>query len=160
MKKKAKTLSGQDFLYLFSFFIFVFLATKLTLRRVYLDRLEERSKYIHKEAKELEEKFKKIQLIKRYLLLRGYSLEILDKIYENVPSTMRLSEIRFDKKNRFLSLKGTADSMTTIYSFVDSLSKEDCFRDVKTKYTTKRKEEDKEVADFELSVTLKERFKP
>jgi Tfp pilus assembly PilM family ATPase len=159
-EEKSRNLIWTGFFSLSIFIlIFVFLTTKLTLRRIYLDKLEERSKYIHKEAKEVEEKFKRIQLIKRYLFLRGYPLEILDKIYENIPSTMRLSEIRFDKKNRFLSLKGTADSMTTIYSFVDSLSKEDYFKDVKTKYTTKRKEEDKEVADFELSVILKERFK-
>jgi Tfp pilus assembly protein PilN len=139
--------------------IFVFFASKITLESIYLEQLKKRAKSINKESEQLENKFRRIQLVKNYLALRGFSLEILDKIYKNIPEKMRISEIRFDHGKELLSIKGTADRMTTIYSFVDSMSNEDYFKDVKTKYTTKRKEEDKDVADFELTITLEDKVK-
>jgi len=140
--------------------IFIMVASKITFRNLYLSKLDEELKPIHKEAKELEDKFRRIQLLKRYLSQRGVSLETLDKIYKNIPPTMRISELRFDKKNKSVSIKGTAGSMTTAYSFIDSLSHEGLFKDIKTRYTTKRRENDKEVADFELGITLNDNFRP
>jgi len=135
--------------------VFIMVASKITFRELYLKKLNEKLTPIHRQAKELEDKFRRIQLLKRYLSHRGESLETLDKIYKNIPPTVKISELRFDRLNKTVSIKGTAGSMTTVYSFIDSLSHEKLFKDIKTRYTTKRREGNKEVADFELGITLK-----
>ena len=106
------------------------------------------------DAKKLEDEFRRIQTVKSYLTLRGYSLNVLYSIYEVLPESVMLSEIRFNKGEATLAIKGTASSMTIIYAFVDSLSNKSYFNEVKTRYTTKRKEAEQEVADFELAITL------
>lgn len=40
--------------------------------------------------------------------------------------------------------------MAVIFSFVEDLNKSGYFREVKTRYTSKRKEGEREVADFEI----------
>ncbi len=135
--------------------IFILVASKIVFRSIYLDKLKERSQVIHKEANALESKFRTTQLIKRFLIQRGYSLEIIYRIYKNLSPAITISDIRFTRETSSLSIKGTADSMTTIYSFVEDLSKDDLFKEVKMRYTSKRKEEDKEVADFEVGIKLK-----
>jgi hypothetical protein len=47
--------------------------------------------------------------------------------------------------------------MTVIFSFVQDLNKSDYFQEAKTRYTSKRKEEDKDVADFEIIATFTEK---
>ncbi|OPX28140.1 MAG: hypothetical protein B1H08_06500 [Candidatus Omnitrophica bacterium 4484_171] len=123
----------------------------------FIDRFiikDKAGKLFAKEAEELEDKFRRIQLLKRYLSQRGTFLETLDKVYKNIPPTVKVTELRFNKENESVSIKGTAGSMTTVYSFIDSLSNEELFKDIKTRYTTKRREGNKEVADFELGITL------
>ena len=134
--------------------IFIMVVSKITFRNIYLSKLDEGLRPIHKEAEELEDKFRRIQLLKRYLSQRGTFLETLDKVYKNIPPTVKVTELRFNKENESVSIKGTAGSMTTVYSFIDSLSNEELFKDIKTRYTTKRREGNKEVADFELGITL------
>ncbi len=134
--------------------IFILIASKIAFRSIYLDKLKERSEVIHKEAKVLEEEFRNTQFIKRFLAKRGRSLEVIDRIYKNIPSKVSINDVRFVREMNSLSIKGTADSMTTIYSFVEDLSKDSLFSEVKTRYTSKRKEGDREVADFELGIKI------
>jgi len=41
--------------------------------------------------------------------------------------------------------------MSAIFSFVDEMGKSKYFKDVKTKYTTRRKEGEEDVVDFEIA---------
>ena len=76
-------------------------------------------------------------------------MDTLGELYKVVSTKVKILEVRFDRKG-ILSVKGTADSMTAIFSLVDDLNKSSYFKDVETKYTTKRKEDDRDVADFEI----------
>ncbi|MDD5775421.1 MAG: PilN domain-containing protein, partial [Candidatus Omnitrophica bacterium] len=72
---------------------------------------------------------------------------------DQVPPAVELSEIRYDGKGT-LSVKGIADSMSAVFGFVDNLSKAAYFKEVKTRYTTKRKEAGQDVVDFEITSVL------
>jgi len=97
--------------------------------------------------------FTKISLIRNYLLYRGFSLEVLTELYNLVPLELALDDIRFDNQGKF-NLKGTAESMSAVYAFVDDMEKSKYFKAVKIKYTTKRKEKAKDVTDFEITCLL------
>lgn len=134
--------------------IFIIFATKISFLSLYLNQLTTKAKIIEQDAAKLENKFNSIQAVKKYLTLKGYSLELLDKIYDNLPKNMRLAEIKVDREARSLSIKGTSESMALIFTFIDNLGQVEYFKEVKTKYTTKRKEDSKDVADFELAIIL------
>lgn len=158
--KKAIERRGRDliktgiFILIIFVLIFFILLSKIYFKNIYLSGLNSRYKSLLPEAQKIEGDFNKVNLIKEYLSKRGYSIEILTEIYDMIPLEIELSDIRFDSDGKF-SIRGTADSMSVVYSFIDSMGKSKYFKDAKAKYTTKRKEGMKDVADFEITATLK-----
>jgi len=134
-------------------FICLFFGGRLYLKMFYFHRLNEKFKSIHKEAEKVEGEFNKIQWLRRYLTKRGYSLEVLGEIYNYLPKKVKILEIGFDSQGTF-SIKGTADNLGEIISFVEGLNKSSLFEEVKTTHTTKRKEDEKDVTDFELVIRI------
>lgn len=133
--------------------VFSILMSNIFVKSLYLRKLDAKYEAVNREAKDLEKDFAKISLIRNYLFKRGYSLEVLTELYGILPEDIQLSDIRFEEQGRF-SLRGTALSMSIVFSFIENLEKSNYFKDVKTKYTTKRKEESKDVTDFEISSLL------
>ena len=77
----------------------------------------------------------------------------MTELHRLTPSEMALTDIRLDEQRKF-SIKGTAEAMSAVFSFVDSMEKSKYFRDVKTKYTTKRRDGMKEFTDFEITAAI------
>lgn len=130
--------------------LLVILITKIYFKGAYLKEINVKFDSLNRQAEDLEKDFTKISLVRNYLFNRGYSLEVLTELYNAAPMDLELSDIRFDVHDR-LTVRGTAESMSTVFSFVDSLEKSGYFKDVKTKYTTKRKESGKDFTDFEVT---------
>lgn len=133
--------------------IFSVFLTNIYAKSAILKKLDTKFQTIHEDARELEAAFTKINLIKEYLSKRGYALEVLGELYAIITDDMLLSDIRFDDQGRF-SVKGTAEVMSSVFSFVEQMDKSKYFKDVKTRYTTKRKEGLKDVTDFEIQSAL------
>lgn len=133
--------------------LFSILLNKIYFKGVYLKKLDAKYQPLSQEAGKLEGDFTKISLIKNYLSGRGYSLEVLTELYNIASAGLRLSDIKFDEQERF-SIRGTADSMSTVFSFVENMEKSKYFKEVRTRYTTKRKEGSRDVTDFEIVSTL------
>ena len=133
--------------------IFFILLSKIHFKSSYLDKLNSQFDAVNPQAQELEGDLSKVNLIKSYLVKRGFSLEVLTELYELVPLEIQLTDIRFDEQAKF-SIRGTAESMSVVFGFVDSMEKSKYFKDVKTKYTTKRKEGLRDVTDFEITCVL------
>ncbi len=147
-------------IFVLAIFVLIFsaLLSKIYFKNAYLRNLEKEYLSLSDSAKKLENDFTRINLIKNYLLKRGYSLELLSELYGIISLDLKINNIRFDSQGKF-SLTGTALSMSSVFSFVDNMEKSRYFKEVKTKYTTKRKEEFKDVTDFELTSLLENRVK-
>lgn len=158
--RKSLEQRGRDLIktgiFVFSIFILVFslFVSKIYFKNEYLKTLTEKYQTSNKEADKLDDDFAKVGIIRSYLSNRGYSLDVLTELYEIAPLDLELNDIRFDDTAAKLSVKGTASSMSTVFSFVDSMEKSPYFRDVKTRYTTKRKEGTEDVTDFEVNCIL------
>lgn len=131
---------------------------KIYFKSIYLQQLNQKYIELNNEAKKLEKNFVKVRIMRNYLTNRGYSLEVLNELYKIAPLDMRFNDIRYFNRERF-TIMGTAESMATVFSFVDSLKKSRYFEDVKTRYTTKRKEDGRDVADFEIVSMLAKEIK-
>ncbi|MBU0504256.1 MAG: pilus assembly protein PilM [Candidatus Omnitrophota bacterium] len=157
--KKELEARGRDLIksgiLVLTFFILVFfiLMSKIYFKSFYLNKIDSRYKGINQEASKLEKDFDRINLIKNYLGKRGYPLEILTEIYGLLPLQIELSDLRFDEQGKFV-VRGSAESMSTVFSFVDEMERSKYFKDVKTKYTTRRKQDKKDVTDFEINCLL------
>jgi Tfp pilus assembly PilM family ATPase/Tfp pilus assembly protein PilN len=151
LEERGKDLIMTGILSLAVFILFFsILISKIYFGGVYLKRLDAKYQLLDKEAQRLEDGFSKVSLIKNYLTRRGYSLEVLTELYNLAPVELQISDIRFDDQGRFL-IRGTAESMPTVFAFVENMGKSKYFKDVKTRYTTNRKEGLRDVADFEIA---------
>ncbi|MDD5729624.1 MAG: pilus assembly protein PilM [Candidatus Omnitrophica bacterium] len=133
--------------------VFSVLMSNIYFKGAYLKKLSEKYLSFEKQAEALQADLTKNNLIKNYLFSRGLSLEVLSELYTITPVEVELNSIKYDDQGRF-SLKGTAESMSSVFAFVDGLEKSKYFKEVKTKYTTKRKEGKKDVTDFEIACLL------
>jgi type IV pilus assembly protein PilM len=133
--------------------IFSLLISKIYFNNAYLKKLDTKYQSLSQEAGGLENDFSKVSLIRNYLSGRGYSLEVLTELYNVTPEDVELGDIRFDAQGKF-AIRGTAESMSTVFSFVDNMEKSKYFKEVKTKYTSKRKEGSKDLTDFEITCLL------
>ncbi|MDD5255517.1 MAG: pilus assembly protein PilM, partial [Candidatus Omnitrophica bacterium] len=131
--------------------VFSILISKIYFNAAYLKSLDVRYASVNKEAKELEDRFATVGAIKNYLIRRGYSLEVLTELYMLSSQDLQLSDIRFDQQGEKFILRGSAESMSSVFSFVEKMEKSKYLKDVKTKYTTKRKDGGRDVTDFEIS---------
>lgn len=145
----------------FAVFILVcfILISGICFKGLYLRELDVRYKKIEGETKSLESKFAGLNAIRSHLASRGYSLEILTELHNITPEDVALDDIRYEGKGPF-SVRGTAESMSSVFYFVNEMRKSVYFKDVKTKYTTKRRVGDKDVTDFEIAATLDKRPAP
>ena len=129
------------------------LVSKIYFKSSYLARLSAKEQELSKGADILEKNFAEIGLVRKYLSGRGYSLDVLNELYSLISLDIEAGDIKFDDQDRF-SVRGVANSMSAVFSFVDRMEKSKYFKDVKTKYTTKRKEEGRDVTDFEIIAAL------
>ena len=133
--------------------VFFIMLSNIFFKSVYLKNLDERYTPMIGESRKLEKDYTRISTIRHYLENRGYSLEVLTELYRLTPLEIALGDIRLDEQRKF-SIKGTAEAMSVVFSFVDSMEKSRYFKDVKTKYTTKRKDGLKEFTDFEITAAI------
>jgi Tfp pilus assembly PilM family ATPase len=151
LEERGKELIKTGVLILTNFIlVFFILVTGIYFKGLYLKKINDKYRTLNEEAKKLEGDFDRISRIKNYLASRGYSLEVLTELYNIVNPEIQLSDVRFDEQGKF-SLRGTAESMSAVFTFVEDLEKSKFFKEVKSKYTTKRKEGTKDVTDFEIA---------
>jgi len=154
VEERGKELILTGMLILTTFvLIFITLLSKIYFKSTFLENLTAKYGDVAKEASTLEKDFSKMSFIKNYMSKRGYSLEVISELYEVATYTLKISEIKYDSEGE-LSIKGTAESMATVFTFVDSMEKSDYFKDVKTRYTTKRKDGLRDVTDFDIRANL------
>lgn len=132
---------------------FFILVSNIYFKAAYVRVLDEKKAKLDAQTGALEQDFMKISLMREYFSQQGYALDVMAELIDLVNDAMELNEIRYDGKG-ILSVKGVSDSNSAVYSFVDSLSKSKYFKEVKTKYTTKRKEAGRDVVDFEVTSVL------
>jgi len=154
LEERGKELIKTGILVVTVFFVIcLILLTNIYFKSAYSRNLDRKYKTLNEEARVLEKDFTQVSLIKNYLSNRGYSLEVLAELYNVTPVDIEATDIRFDEQGK-LSVRGTAESMSAVFSFVDKMEKSKYFKDVKTKYTAKRKEGGADVADFEITCQL------
>jgi Tfp pilus assembly protein PilN len=116
-----------------------------------------RAKYAKQkeEVQKLQEQLNKVKVVKQNLQGRMVSLDIIQELYKITPTQIYLNTIVLDEDGA-LTIGGISDSMSRVFSYVKALSDSLMFKDVKTKSTTTKKDNGKDVAAFELNLQVQE----
>lgn len=127
--------------------------SKFYFENVYLERLKIQNDTLAPEAEILERSMAKVRVIKHYIRNRGYSLKVVEALSEILPKRIMLTDIKMDAEGK-LNIKGTARAMSDVFAFVVALEESEFFSNVQTNYTSSRKEQDEDWADFGISCLL------
>jgi Tfp pilus assembly PilM family ATPase len=133
---------------------FMMMMTEVYFKNAYLKKLEDKYGNLGSEARELGKEFQRNSQIRSYLLGRGSSVNALTELHDLAPLNLNLNYIKFENDGKFI-IRGTAESMSIVFSFNGSMEKSKVFKDVKIKYTTKRVEGQKEFVDFEINCLIR-----
>jgi len=134
-------------------FIFATLLVHIYLKAEYLQKLNQKYRKLNSEAAAIEKDFSRVRVVRKYLDRRGYLLNVLAEVYRLTPGEIAVINVRLRESGSF-SVKGEATSMAAVFAYAGELEKSDTLKEMKTRYTSKKKVEGRELVDFELSGML------
>ncbi len=123
-------------------------------RNMYLKKLKERYQPVIKAAGHLEEGYGRLQMVKYELKNRGIPLDVLAEIHSLIPKNVQLTGIKYSRQGEKFSVTGNSRSMSVVFGFIDSMEASPYFKNVEPRRTTKRKTDNDEVVDFEITCVL------
>ena len=97
----------------------------------------------------LQGQMNKAKLVQGYIKNRMVSLDIIHELYNITPNTVYLNNITVDEDGT-VTIDGISDSMSQVFSYVKSLDDSSMFKEAKTKSTSTKKDNGKDVAAFEI----------
>ena len=123
--------------------------SKIYFRSIYVGQLEQKIQTMEPNVKKIEEIMTEVRSVKEYLSNQGRIINVLGELYDIIPQNTYFSDIRVLDTGDF-SIKGFSDSMSSIFIFIGIMEESKYFKDVVAKYTSKRKEDDVDIAIFEV----------
>lgn len=152
--KKRKELFKTVSLTVFAILIFLgIFGFNFYNKKKIIQVLDRQLQEIDPTAKEVENIKDKIAIINAQLSIEGSCIEILREIHRITPKDIYLTTLIFEEKNE-VTIKGTAPTMSLVFSFVPILNESPLFENVQTRYATQRKMRTGELTDFEISCKL------
>ena len=150
MEEKRRTLTVMGVLFLSIAMIgSSLLLADIYNKSIYLRQLKRKISRIEKTADEARRMRLRIDLVEKRLDAKGSSINILNEIHKLTPKEIYFTGINIEEKRQAI-LKGRALAMSDVFRFVTTVEESAYFKDAKTTYTTTKKEEGIEYADFEI----------
>jgi Tfp pilus assembly PilM family ATPase/Tfp pilus assembly protein PilN len=147
-KRKQITLMGVLIAAIVMVSSLILLITIYT-KNFYLGELKKQITRIAKEANYVESMRKHISLVEERLSVQGRSINVLHEISQLTPTEIYFTNINIEEMKQ-TTLQGRADAMSNVFSFVTTLEGSPYFENVKTTYTTTKKEKGGEYTRFEI----------
>ncbi|HQP91082.1 MAG TPA: PilN domain-containing protein, partial [Candidatus Omnitrophota bacterium] len=150
LKERSRELIifGSLFMYLILIICGVYFE-KMRNKEAYINLLKSKYKTIEKDAEELDQRFERIKKIKAKLDTKSSAINYLLEISKLLPSEITIVNMTFTKDEK-VDLKGRASEMSDVFKFITTLEKSSFFKDIQTRYTTRKKFQGRDVNEFEL----------
>ncbi len=105
------------------------------------------------QVEKLEMQMNKAKLVRGYIKHRMVCLDMIHELYTITPHSIYLNNITVDEEGT-VTIDGISDSMSEVFSYVKSLDDSAMFKEAKTKSTSTKKDNGKDVAAFEIEFKL------
>jgi Tfp pilus assembly PilM family ATPase/Tfp pilus assembly protein PilN len=122
---------------------------KLHNKEAYSNLVKDRYKKISTEAESLNEKVERIKRIKSKLDTKSSAINYIYEISNLLPSEIVATNLTFQKDDK-VELKGYTVEMSDVFKFISTLEGSVYFKDVQSRYTTRKKIKGKDVTEFDL----------
>lgn len=122
---------------------------KMNNRQSYLDLLRSRYKLISVEAESLNEKVERLKRVKAKRDTKSAFINYLYEVSKLLPSEILIMQLNFQNFEK-LDLKGRAKEMSDVFKLISILEGSPYFKDIQTRYTTRKKVKGQDVNEFEL----------
>lgn len=126
---------------------------KMRNRQAYIDLVQGRYKEIAAQAEDLDHKVERIKKIKSKLDTKSAAINYIYEISNLLPSEIVIVNMTFTKDEK-LDLKGRAVEMSDVFKFITTLENSPYFKDIQTRYTTRKKFQGRDVNEFDLLCPL------
>jgi Tfp pilus assembly PilM family ATPase/Tfp pilus assembly protein PilN len=148
-KRKQLTVMGVLFIAIVTMFSLLLLIN-IYNKNAYLEMLKQKLSKVGAEASGVEKMRTVINLVEKRLDSRGSSIDVINEIYRITPPEIYIIDISIDEKQD-VTIKGGAAAMSDVFKYVKILEGSAILENVKTAYTTTKKEKDAEFAEFEIT---------
>lgn len=118
-------------------------------RQAYIDLVQNRYQEIAAESEDLDQKVERIKMIKSKLDTKSTAINYIYEISKLLPSEIVIVNMTFTKDEK-LDLKGRAAEMSDVFKFITTMENSPYFKDVQTRYTTRKKYQGRDVNEFDL----------
>jgi len=115
-----------------------------------LMQLKAMLKGVEPAAKAIEDKVKKIDILKAQLSEGASSLDVLYNLYKLIPSSISLLDFNYDNMTRAVRFRGKSQRMSDVFKLVTILEGSERFSKVETRSVVKRRTRQGEVVDFQI----------
>ncbi len=153
-KRKQLTVMGILIVSIVTMLSFLYL-TNIYNKNAYLSKLKHMISRIEAQADDIEKMRTVISLVEKRLDSHGSSIEVINEIYSITPREIYLTDMNIDEKQSIV-LKGGGLAMSDVFKYVKKLEESEMFENVKTTYTTTKKDRNTEFAEFEISCMYQE----
>jgi Tfp pilus assembly PilM family ATPase/Tfp pilus assembly protein PilN len=127
---------------------------KIYKRTGYIGDLKKQYREIQTEAEEVERLVAKMKLAQEQAGTGGGVLDVLREISEVLPDNIVLSALDYSETERTVTIRGISAEMSGVFQFLTTLEGTQILEQVKTRNVSKRKVEDREVAEFEMIANI------
>lgn len=147
-KSKELILLGSLLMFILAAGCGIFLE-KMYNRIAYLKILDRRFQEVGEDVEKLETIEKKIEITRERLNSRQLSLDCIYQVHKIIPPEVVVKMLAFEADDK-VTLRAQAQAMSDIFKLITTLEKSGYFKDIQTKYTTKKRAAEKDVSEFEL----------
>jgi Tfp pilus assembly PilM family ATPase/Tfp pilus assembly protein PilN len=126
---------------------------KMHNRQAYLDLIQGRYESIAKSSEDLNEKLERIKKIHSKLNTKSLAINYLWEISNLLPPEIVITSITFQNEDK-LDLKGRTAEMSDVFKFITTLENSTFFKDIQTRYTSRKKLKGVDVNEFELTCPI------
>jgi Tfp pilus assembly protein PilN len=105
------------------------------------------------QVQKLEAQMNKVKLVRGFIRQRMASLDVIHELYRVTPHSIYLNSIVMDEDGT-ITISGISESMSEVFSYVKSLDDSSMFKEAKTRSTSTKKDNGKDVAAFEIEFKL------
>ncbi|MCK5179636.1 MAG: PilN domain-containing protein, partial [Candidatus Omnitrophica bacterium] len=122
---------------------------RVYFKNTYLTQIKKEIAKIEKVAGYVERMRRHIYLVENRLDAKGRSVNVLHEVHKLTPREIYFTNINIEEDEKTI-LQGRAKEMSNVFSFVTMLENSPYFENVKTTYTTTKKDQNEEYTKFEI----------
>jgi Tfp pilus assembly PilM family ATPase len=127
---------------------------KIYKRSGYVNDLKKQYREIQTESEEIERLVAKMKLAQEQGGAGSGALDVLREISDVLPDNIVLTALDYSEADKAVTIRGISSEMSGVFQFLTTLEGTQILEQVKTRNVSKRKVEDKEVAEFEMSAKI------